>query len=205
MAIITWKKWLYRLEMKCSVLCSWITEDPICFFLSAQHICYKLRCSLDARALNSDFSLHVAKAAMPVILAGGRGLHFHDYEDHVFLTTWRGKKKKKAAFFCLWIESKSEGICSSSLSCAQLGSMAPIPTMPTQGTAVSPQHGAGMGEFHLESFKVGVWHLWLHLQFKLVYFLLFSFYSTEFSACERCWIVISGDWYISFIHVTDTA
>lgn len=67
-------------------------------------------------------------------------------------------------------------------------------TMPIQGTALHPQHGAGVGEFHLESFKVSIWHLWLHLQFKLVYFLLFSFYSTEFSACERCWIVISGDW-----------
>lgn len=77
--------------------------------------------------------------------------------------------------------------------------MPAIPTMPTQGTAVDPQHGAGMGEFHLESFKVSVWHLWLHLQFKLVYFLLFSFYSTEFSACERCWIVIPGDWK-SFIY-----
>lgn len=191
--------------MKCSVLCSWITEDPICFFLRAQHICYKLRCSLDARALNSDFSLHIAKAA--------EELSWQEGEASIsmimkIMSSWPHggkKKKKKAAFFCLWIESKSEGICSSSLSCAQLGSMAPIPTMPTQGTAVSPQHGAGMGEFHLESFKLGVWHLWLHLQFKLVYFLLFRFYSTEFSACERCWIVISGDWYISFIHVTDTA
>jgi len=79
--------------------------------------------------------------------------------------------------------------------------VAPIPTMPTQGIAFDPQRGAGMGEFHLESFKVSVWHLWLHLQFKLIYFLLFSFYSTEFSACERCWIVTSGDWNLSFIHV----
>lgn len=99
----------------------------------------------------------------------------------------RGKEKKKSAFSTsLWIESEWERLCSNSLSCAQLGQVAPVPTMPTQGSAVNPQHGAGMGEFHLESFKVGVWCLWLHLQFKLVYFLLFSFYSTEFSACERC-------------------
>lgn len=87
-----------------------------------------------------------------------------------------------------------EGIWGKSLSCAQLGSMTSILTMPTQGTALSPQRGAGMGAFHLESFKVSVWHQWLHLQFKLVYFLLFSFHSTEFSACGRCSIVISGGW-----------
>lgn len=32
-------------------------------------------------------------------------------------------------------------------------------TMPIQGTVLHPQHGAGMGEFHLESFKVSIWHL----------------------------------------------
>lgn len=94
------------------------------------------------------------------------------------------------------------GLWGKSLSCAQLGAMTSMLTMPTQGTALGPQHGAGMGAFHLESFKAAVWHQWLHLQFKLVYFLLFSFYSTEFSACERCSIVISGGWASPFPTLT---
>lgn len=112
------------------------------------------------------------------------------------LRSWphRGKEQKCRFSTALWIEWEWEGLCSNSLSCAQLGRLAPIPQCLFRALCSVLSMVQGWVNFTLKAFKVSIWHLWLHLQFKLVYFLLFSFYSTEFSACERCWIVISGDW-----------